>query len=214
MNERQSSIPPAWRAEHYDRASIALHWASAILIGINWMLGQGFSFIPRGSPRTDVVSTHMLIGLSVGLMLLARLAWRAGPGRRLAAEPGLLGLAAKTLHGTLYAVIGATVLAGLSAALSHGFHLYGASILPRLDFWPRGPLFQLSHWHGKLADLLIILAGLHALAALWHHAIQGDAILLRMAPFLPSGLRPPRYRSRPNGPDAAAPGLAPPLRDS
>jgi cytochrome b561 len=181
-------------AEHYDRTTILLHWASALLIGLNWLLGQTRSFFPAGDPRVAVLSTHMLIGLSVGVMLLARLTWRAGPGKRLAAEPGLIGLAATVMHRTIYAVIGITVCAGASAALAHGFHLYGASLLPRVDFWPHGPLFLLGHLHGKLADLLVVLAGFHALVALAHHVVLGDGILLRMAPFLPAGLRPARFR--------------------
>jgi cytochrome b561 len=178
-------------AAHYDRTSIAFHWASAGLIGLNWLLGQTRSFFPAGDPRVAVLSTHMLIGLSIAAMLLARLAWRAGPGRRLAAVPGLLGLAARAMHVTLYLMIGATVLAGASAGLSHGFHLYGASLLPRLRLWP---LPLLGHLHGKLADLLVLLAGLHALAALGHHVVLGDGVLLRMAPFLPEALRPTLFR--------------------
>ncbi len=195
MSKLRSLAHEARHPEHYDRTSILLHWASALLIGLNWLLGQTRFFFPAGDPRVAVLSTHMLIGLSVGVMLLARLAWRAGPGRRLDAEPGFAGLLGKAMHVTLYVVIGATVLAGASGALSHGFHLFGASLLPRLDFWPRGPLALLGHLHGKLADLLVVLAGLHALAALAHHVVLGDGILLRMAPFLPEGLRPARTRA-------------------
>jgi len=40
-------------------------------------------------------------------------------------------------------------------------------------------------WHGWLAYGLFGLAGLHALAALWHHFILKDGVLRRMIPGLP-----------------------------
>ena len=36
--------------------------------------------------------------------------------------------------------------------------------------------------HGYLAYALFALAGVHALAALWHHFIQHDGVLKRMWP--------------------------------
>jgi len=36
--------------------------------------------------------------------------------------------------------------------------------------------------HGYLAYALFALAGIHALAALWHHFIRRDAVLKRMWP--------------------------------
>jgi cytochrome b561 len=176
--------------QHYDAASIALHWASAILIALDWLIAKGRFLAPPGGPRTALISTHILVGLTIGVMLLARLAWRAGPGRRLEAEPGLVGVTAKAAHVGLYALIAATVLAGLAAVAAHGLHLFGAALTPRFDFWPRGPLFLLGRLHGKLSDLLGLLAAGHAMAALAHHVVLRDGVLLRMAPFLPRWLRP------------------------
>lgn len=173
----------------YDRMSIALHWGSAGTILLNWVIGQFHMLAPRGAPRVEVISTHILIGLAVGLMLLARLAWRAGPGRRLGAEPGWQGPAAQAAHAGLYGLIGMTVLAGASHTAEHGLNLFGVVGLPGFDFWTLGPLWLAGKLRGKLADALVVLAGLHALAALGHHVLLGDGILLRMAPALARGGR-------------------------
>jgi cytochrome b561 len=210
MSGRHSLASPpanaAWQDEHYDRASIVLHWASALLILINWLLGQEFWLFARGAPRAAALSTHTLIGLTIALLLLTRLVWRAGPGRRLAGEPGFLGVAAKAMHATLYALIGLVVLAGASRSFGHGYHFYGTLLVSPIAFLTHGPFGLLARLHVKLADLLIVLAALHALAALAHHVVLGDRILLRMAPFLPSGLR----RARPG---AGASEFAPTGRD-
>jgi cytochrome b561 len=194
MSQLRSLASASRQGEHYDPASIFLHWAMAVLIGLNWLLGQTRPFFPAGSPRASVLSTHMLIGMSIGVLLLARIVWRAGPGRRLPAERGVLGLVGKAMHLVLYAAIGVTVLAGLCHALVHGIRLYGTMVVPPLALVTHGPLARLGHLHGTFADLVVVLAGLHALAALAHHFVLGDGILLRMAPFLPRWLSPARLR--------------------
>jgi cytochrome b561 len=188
--------PGAAAQERYDNASILLHWGSAILIGLNWLIGQGRSLAPPGEPRSAMLSTHILIGLTIGVLLMARLAWRAGPGRRVGNEPSLAGLLAKAVHATLYGLIAVTVLAGAAGVLAHGPHLFGAAVLPRFDLWPHGPLYMVGRLHNKLADILIVLAGLHALAALGHHVVLRDGVLMRMVPFLPKRLRPSRPTAR------------------
>jgi len=208
------SAEPAWQDAHYDRASIFFHWATAVLIGINWLLGQGFFLFPRGTSLGAAVTTHTLIGLTIGAMLLARLTWRLGPGKRLAAEPGLLGAAAKAVHGALYGLIAITVLAGAARSFGHGYHFYGTLLVGPIAFLTHGLLGLLGKLHTKLADLLIILAGLHALAAIAHHVLLGDFILLRMAPFLPASLRRAQLRTASLAEAGAkASRLAPGVRD-
>jgi cytochrome b561 len=67
-------------------------------------------------------------------------------------------------------------------------------VVPRIALVTHGPLALRAHLHGTLADLVAVLAALHALAALAHHFVLGDGILLRMAPFLPRWLSPARLR--------------------
>lgn len=190
MTESPFSRTPAIdQAPRYDGLSIALHWASAGLILLNWLLGEFRFLAAQGSPRTAVLSTHILIGLAIAAMLPARLAWRAGPGRRLRAEPGLMGWTVKAAHAGLYLLIAVAVLAGMSHVAAHGLHLFGTVLTPGLDLAQHGLLQKFGRLHGTLADLLVLLAATHALAALAHHIVLGDEVLLRMAPFLPGRAR-------------------------
>ncbi|MDA8049689.1 MAG: hypothetical protein M0002_06750 [Rhodospirillales bacterium] len=118
----------------YDALSISVHWASAGLILLDWLLGQLRFLAPVGTSRAAVISTHILLGLAIGMMLLARLAWRAGPGRNFGPESGLIGRLAKATHIGLYGLIGATGLAGISAVVTRGLRLFGTAITPRFDF--------------------------------------------------------------------------------
>ena len=170
----------------YDSMSITLHWLMAIMILLDWLIGQGRDFAAPGAARAGVLSWHMLFGIAIGAILVARVAWRVSAGRRFAAEPGPLRQAAIAGHIGLYALMAATVLAGLAAAMIRGTPIFGF-VLPELA--PRAVFYPLAELHSAFANLLGLLAAVHAVAALGHHFVLRDRVLVRMAPFLPSWLR-------------------------
>ena len=43
--------------------------------------------------------------------------------------------------------------------------------------------------HGYLAEAILVIAFIHALAALWHHYVRKDDVLTRMLPSRPVDLR-------------------------
>lgn len=179
---------PPFPASHrnYDFTSIVLHWLMAILILIDWLVGQGRGFAAPGAARAGVLSWHALLGIAIGVVLVARIAWRASAGHRFAHEQGLLGRAAMAAHIGLYVLMAATVLAGFSAAMIRGTPIFGF-VLPEIA--PEALLYPLAAFHSVFADLLGLLAAVHAFAAIGHHCVLRDRVLIRMAPFLPSCLR-------------------------
>lgn len=191
MNHRPaiSAVSSSARSEprhNYDSMSIMLHWLMAVLILLDWLIGQGRGFAPSGAPRAGVLSWHMLFGIAIGVILVARVIWRASAGRHFTFEPGPLGRAAITAHIGLYVLMATTVLAGLAAAMTRGTPIFGL-VLPA--FASRAILHPLAELHSVFANLLGLLAAVHALAAIGHHFILRDRVLVRMAPFLPSWLR-------------------------
>jgi cytochrome b561 len=61
----------------YDRVAIALHWLVAVgvfvMIGLGWYMTE----IPKGTPaRAFYFNLHKSIGLTVGMIVLIRIAWR------------------------------------------------------------------------------------------------------------------------------------------
>lgn len=174
------------RVYRYDLTSVALHWLMAVLILLDWLIGQGRGFATPGAARAGVLSWHMLLGIAIGVILVARIAWRASAGRHFAYVPGPLGRAAAAAHVGLYVLMALTVLAGLAAAIIRGTPIFGL-VLPELV--PQVVLYPLAELHSLFADLLGLLAAVHALAAVGHHFVLRDRVLVRMAPFLPTWLR-------------------------
>ena len=65
----------------YDGVSILLHWITAALVVTLWTLGQSIDFFAKGAPRIDARSTHFLLGATLAVVLIIRMAWRASAGR-------------------------------------------------------------------------------------------------------------------------------------
>lgn len=167
----------------YDRITMILHWLTALLVVSLWGIAQVIDFFPRGSPRVDVRSVHMVLGITLGLVLLARILWRAGFGRGLPdAEAGLLGLAARAVHYLLYGLVFATVLLGLANASLGGDSFFNLFALPAFPGANGNLARSVNGLHGTFANAVLIVAGLHALAALFHHYVRRDGVLRRMLP--------------------------------
>jgi cytochrome b561 len=124
-----------------------------------------------------------VLGLTLATVLLVRIAWRLGPGARLpAADRGWLARLAGATHYGLYALLAATIVLGVFNAWVHGDTVFGLFTFPKLapgDLLLRRAITEL---HGDLADIVVIVAGLHAAAALAHHFVQRDSVLRRMWP--------------------------------
>ena len=107
-----SATPP----ERYGAVAIALHWA----IGIALLAQIAFGFLlddlaPRGTPaRTGVINLHKSTGIVLGVLILARLAWRLQhrPPPWPAGFTGLRPRLATLGHRALYACMVAVPLAG------------------------------------------------------------------------------------------------------
>ncbi len=167
----------------YDGPSIFLHWITAALVVILWTLGQTIDFFPKGAPKIDARSTHFLLGVTLGIVLLIRVWWRATSGRSLPlADAGWVGVAAKAMHYGLYALVGATVVLGILNAWQRGDIVFNLFTIPKLVPGDLALKRTLEDLHGDFADVVLIVAGLHAAAALVHHYLLRDTVLRRMLP--------------------------------
>ncbi len=167
----------------YDGVSMLLHWLTAALVITLWTLGQTLDFFPKGAPRLAALSVHMVLGMLVGAVVLVRIGWRSSAGRRLpSADEGWLDLLAKAAHYGLYLLLVLTVAFGLARAWVHGLHVFNWFTFQRPAFATRPVIRTISELHSDLADLLVIVAGAHAAAALMHHYVMRDSVLRRMLP--------------------------------
>jgi len=88
------------------------------------------------------------------------------------------------VQGVLYLLLFAVPLTAIAGAWLEGHPLTllaGIEISPRLGM-AHGAGALISELHGLLGDALLWLAGMHAIAALYHHYILGDAVMDSMLP--------------------------------
>jgi cytochrome b561 len=169
--------------DRYDRLSIALHWLTAILIVGLWVLAQVIDAFPNGVMRTFVRSLHIGLGLSLMGLLVLRLLWRFTFGRKLApVDAGLLGRLSTYGHWLLYATLAVALGAGLANAWVRGDTLFGMFNFGSGASSDRALRRLIGSVHEVAANAILVLGGLHAVAALLHHFVLGDATLRRMLP--------------------------------
>ena len=170
-------------AAYYDPTSVALHWLTAALVVALWALGETIDWFAKGAPRIDARSVHITLGATLALVLLVRIVWRV----RWARPPppaygGLSGAAARAGHLVLYALLIAVVALGIANAWIRGDDLFGIYTIPSIAPGDKALRKFVGHWHGNAANLILIVAGLHALVGLVHHYFLKDGVLRRMLP--------------------------------
>ncbi len=167
---------------HYDSTTIGLHWVTAGMAVVLWGGAEVADFIPKGVWRTNGWTLHVALGFALVTVLVWRIVWRFTGRRRLPAADAnpTVHLVAEVSHYALYALLFATLALGVADAFTRGFSLTDLSSLPR--FGDKDAHTALALWHGFMADLLIAVAFWHAAAALAHHYILKDGVLMRMAP--------------------------------
>lgn len=164
--------------------TIVLHWATALLVVALWCIGQTIDWVPRGPLRVDYLSLHLVFGVSLGCILVARLAWRIGRGGMLPPlDTGLLLAIARVTHWILYALLILAVGLGIANAWVHGDSVFNLFKIPQFDPGNRALMHRIGEWHALAANAVLIVAGLHAAAALFHHYVLRDATLRRMLPW-------------------------------
>lgn len=184
----------------------ALHWLTAIFVICGFLLGQFGDAFAKGPPRELGLLVHMTLGQCVVVLLLIRLSWRqVNPPPPPEATPlgRLVEIAAKASHFTLYGLLLVVPLLGMIVQLKRGNDLPMFAVWHVQSPWPvdRNLARSILSLHGTLADALLILAGIHACAALAHHWIWRDRTLSRMLPWTRSPPRRARRRAaRPASP--------------
>ncbi|HYP64081.1 MAG TPA: cytochrome b/b6 domain-containing protein [Acidocella sp.] len=186
MMQRQTAIEatPA-SATRYDNVTIALHWAMAGLVVAQFLLAEFWGFFPRPEHHLMIV-THMSLGLILTAVLALRFIWRAKFGRRLPpAGVGVLDRVAKVMHHTLYMLLVAEIPLGFLTRWTdnQALSFFGLLIPSPFGHFSRTTGWVVDQIHDYAAWTIIILAAIHAAAALFHHYLWKDGVLRRMLPL-------------------------------
>lgn len=152
---------------NYSHIQIALHWLIVLLFAFNYFYGDAmgrlFDAHNEGKP-IDLWPgmAHVYVGLTMLALVVVRLIVRRQFGVPTApATPyGWMETASFWTHRSLYVLMLAVPVAGAIA-------------------WYRG-IETVANIHVYAMNALLILAGAHAAAALYHHYILKDGLLKRM----------------------------------
>jgi cytochrome b561 len=170
----------------YGMLSQTVHWLTAIFVVAGWLLGTFLDDFPR-SLHAPMLVVHMTLGQCVIGLLALRLAWRfiSPPPPPEKTRFGLLQeWVAKLTHYLLFVLLLAVPCLGIIVQLTRGHALPIFGIWNVASPWPadRATARMALRIHEYLADALMVLAGVHAIAALMHHYVLGDRTLVRMLP--------------------------------
>jgi cytochrome b561 len=181
----------------YDTLALPLHWAIPALIVLDFLLAMSFGQFNPGDTLyfADAYPLHMSCGALILVLSVARLLWRLAHRRPpLPDMPWALRALARASHLLLYVFMIAAPASGwLVLSLRHqrtsvfGLFTWAWPTLPTIASMP---FAQRQLWHDvllplhtRLSYIGIALLVPHVLAALWHHLVRHDDVLLRMLPW-------------------------------
>lgn len=162
----------------YSRSLVVIHWVTALAVLGAWLTAEGGREVVRNPPLL-----HFWLGLAVLVLVVPRLILRlAEPGPEAGPRHGWLAIGATLGHGLLYLLLIALPLTGWYAASRMGVSvpIFGLH-LPAIAATVQGRTGLIAELHENGGTFILILAGLHALMAIWHQFVLHDGTLRRMS---------------------------------
>jgi cytochrome b561 len=171
----------------HDPITRSIHWFIAIAVAAAYAIVLLREDLPKGDFRTFLLALHMWIGMAVLALSVVRLVWRgAAPAVEPAPGTPLARLLAKAAHVALYLALLLLPVIGLLSAWGKGRPVTFFGLMPLLPPISIGRELggELEDLHGLVGHAVMILAGLHAAAAIAHQWVLKDGTLGRMLPFV------------------------------
>ena len=172
-------------AQIYTRTAVVLHWLIGIAVLAQITLGLWMITIPKSPPgaRAWWFNVHKSIGITLGLLILARLLWRfAHSAPPLPTSmPSWERTAARLNHALLYVCMLVMPVSGyLGSSFTKYPILYFGTRLPHWG-WDSPALKELcSQVHYCTVMLFITLIAIHIGAAAKHWLVDRDGVVARM----------------------------------
>lgn len=168
----------------YTATARALHWITAAIV-IALIPGGLYMANAEPGPVQDLAfHLHRSLGIVLLPLMLVRFAWRLGnPPPPLPRDiPARQRAAAQAVHGILYALLIVQPLVGWIATSAYRAPILVFWLIELPPIWPQDRAFSeaLFGLHRTFGILIALLATAHILAALYHHFIRRDDVLVRM----------------------------------
>ncbi len=173
------------KAMRYDRLSIALHWATAVLVFLVFGLEEVRTFFLKPE-RHQLDKVHISFGLLLMAILAIRIIWRLTSDHKVRGSGvGVMAIAAKAVHYVLYVLLAVQAVLGILTRWTdnHALTFFGLLIPSPFGPFSKATSNLVYEIHNIVAWIFMGLVAAHAAAALFHHFIVRDDILTRMLPL-------------------------------
>ncbi len=172
----------------YSRLTIAIHWLTLLVMIATFATIELRVLFAKGTwAREEIKGWHFALGIVILLMTIARLLNRVASKDRppvTPAPPAWQRVLADGAHWVLYAALIGMPLLGWATLSAAGkpVPLFFGIELPMLTGTDKALAKDLEALHKQIGSLLYYVIGLHAAAAIFHHAVRRDDTLRRMLP--------------------------------
>jgi cytochrome b561 len=167
----------------YAWPAVALHWVMALLVLGMLGLGLYMGTLSEGPERSSLIALHKSIGLTLALLLLLRIAWRAShPAPAYpAVMPAWQQRLARANAVALYVFLALQPLSGYLSSSFSGYKTRWFGIpLPHWG-WESLPLNAVfNSFHVASSRVLMILISLHLAGVAYHAVVRRDGVVRRM----------------------------------
>jgi cytochrome b561 len=171
-------------AAGYTTSARVLHWLTAALVITMIPVGIAMANADFGAAQDTLYHLHRSTGIVVIILVLARLAVRfRNPPPPLPADiPAIQQLAAHLTHWALYILLLVQGFIGWIATSAYRAPIIFFGMFEVPPIWPVNQPFseQMFGIHKLLGIALVVLICMHVGAALFHHFVRKDQVLMRM----------------------------------
>ena len=181
------NMQPAKPSGPYSVAARRFHWWTVAFLAVQVPVGLVMVYRGKGLNVWDAVtnflySTHKMLGLIILFAVVARLIYRltqGAPADEATLEPWQKGVSHAT-HWLLYLLLIVVPIGGyIGISLFPALDVFGVS-LPAVASPNQQAAERVLFWHMLGAFAIVLLAGMHVAAALFHYLIRRDGVLQRM----------------------------------
>jgi cytochrome b561 len=171
----------------YGTTAKVFHWLVVALLLAQYLIGWLMPDIHRGMKPGVAMTFHVSIGLVILATIVLRLAWRlthpVAPESSLARWQRLI---SEAVHWLLYVLVLATAFSGWLFASFRGWSmsLFYLVPMPMLASDNAAAGKAIDGLHQALEWTLLVVIGLHAVAAMAHLFVFRDRVMQRMLPAL------------------------------
>lgn len=166
---------------------IGLHWLTLLLIVAAYVLASLLEDMTLSPLKLKLYAWHKWLGMSVLFLLPLRVLLRVlDPLDHRAELTEMEVKMSAAVHGLLYLLLIAVPVLGWLHSSAAGFSVVWFGVLPIPDLVGKDKMLAdiFKELHEGSVNLLVFLAVVHAAAAIYHHHIRHDGVLIRMVPWL------------------------------